>query len=258
MTHDLYVRRPGWLHRADPRAKLALVILLVIGFIISQGVAPLGLALLMIQVLALTSKLPGRLLVGVWRTLWPLVFLILALSSIAYAPAPPTLVRVGQFGITASSLLNAASLALRVSAMAFSILLLLWTTEQGELIAGLTRLRVPYGIGLTFAIAIQLVPTLGRIAGEILEAQQARGLHISRRNPIAAGRAYLPVLVPLLITALRMVDNLEMALDARGYAAGAPRSSRRILRFALADWGIIAGSLITLLAAIFARVAQVC
>jgi len=254
MSHDLYIRRTAWLHSADPRAKLILVLLMAIALIISRDVLPLALALLITQILALSSKLPGRLLLGVWRALWPLAVLILTLSSITYNPTQPALVQLGRFAITLPSLLNAACLALRVSAMAFLILLLLWTTEQGELIAGLTRLKIPHSISLTFAIAIQLVPTLGRIAGEILEAQQARGLQVSRRNPLSAGRAYLPVLVPLLITALRMVDNLEMALSARAYSPGAPRSCRRILHMSSTDWAVVAGSVGAMLAAGLIRV----
>jgi len=181
--------------------------------------------------------------------------LILLLSSITLVPPGAGLLRVGPVGITLQSILGALALALRVNAMAFGFMLLLWTTEQGELVAGLTRLGLSYEASLTIAVAMQFVPTFGRIAGEILEAQQARGLVVPRRNPLAIARAYLPVLVPLLITALRTADNLSLALIARGYRAGAPRSSRRQLRLRRADWLLMLAGVAAAGAALWSRLA---
>jgi energy-coupling factor transport system permease protein len=245
---DLYVRRPGWLQRADPRAKFALVVFLTVAFLASDQVAPLLAGLLLTHALALSTGVPARSLAALWRTLWSLTLLILLLSSITWDGAGPALVQLGRFSITPASILAAASLALRVDALAFGFMLLLWTTEQGEMVAGLTRLGLPFGASLAIAIAMQFVPSLARVAGEIMEAQQARGLRVPRRNPIAIGRAYLPVLVPLLITALRMADHLALALEARGYRPGVPRTSRRQLRMAGPDW-VIAGAATALAAA---------
>ncbi len=253
MNHDLYLRRCAWLHRADPRAKLIFVVLCMAALLVTHHVIPLALGLLATHLIALSTRIPPRHLLNAWRTLWSLTLIILALSSITWDAAAPALLQIGRFSITVPSILYAAGLALRIDALAFAFLLLLWTTEQGELIVGLTRLRLPFGASLTIAIAMQLVPTLGRIAGEILEAQQARGLQARLRNPMAAARAYLPALVPLLITALRMVDNLAMALEARAYRAGAPRSSRRVLRMHAGDWGILLAGLVSALVALWFR-----
>lgn len=243
MNLDLYVRRPGWLQRSDPRAKLALVVFLMLAFLASNRIAPVLAGLLLTHALALSTRVPARSLAALWRTLWTLTLLIFLLSSITWDGAGQPLVHVGRFAITPASMLSAAALALRIDALAFGFMLLLWTTEQGEMVAGLTRLGLPFGASLTIAIAMQFVPSLERVAGEIMEAQQARGLRVPRRNPIAIGRAYLPVLVPLLITALRMADHLALALEARGYRPGARRTSRRRLHMTGRDWVVTLGSL---------------
>jgi len=243
MTLDLYVRRDAWFHRLDPRTKLAFVLFWVMVLFIVNAPWPMLAALACVHALALTTRVPADRLGRAWRALWPITLLIIVLSSITWGAAGPALIRVGQFSVSTSSLWQAITMAARVDALAFGFLLLLWTTEQGELIAGLTRLGLSYGASLTLVIAMQFVPLLSRIFGEIVEAQQSRGLVIPRWNPIAAGRAYLPVLVPLLITALRMADNLSMALVARGYGAGIKRSSRRQLHLAGRDWLVILISL---------------
>ncbi|MBC7241504.1 MAG: hypothetical protein H5T60_03540, partial [Anaerolineae bacterium] len=90
------------------------------------------------------------------------------------------------------------------------------------------------------------------IFGEIMEAQESRGLVIPR-NPLRAARAYLPVLIPLIITALRTVDHLAMALAARGYGVASRRTSRRQLRMRRADALALAGGAVVLLAVLLAR-----
>jgi energy-coupling factor transport system permease protein len=95
---------------------------------------------------------------------------------------------------------------------------------------------VPFTIGLSFVMTVQYVFSFRRLFHQILEAQQSRGLIIARANPIRAARAYVPVIVPLLIAALRSVDGLTLALLSRGFGAGTRRSSRRVLRMRMHDW----------------------
>ena len=104
--------------------------------------------------------------------------------------------------------------------MSVGLSLLLWTTEPGALAAGLTRMGVPFAVGFAFVMALQYVFTFRRMFHQILEAQQSRGLILARANPIRAARTYVPVIVPLLISALRSVDSLTLALLSRGFGAG--------------------------------------
>jgi energy-coupling factor transport system permease protein len=85
-------------------------------------------------------------------------------------------------------------------------------------------------------MALQQVIVFRRLFYQILEAQQSRGLMLPRRNPFRAARAYVPVLVPLLIHALRSVDNLSLALQSRGFGTARKRTSRRQLRVQGRDW----------------------
>ena len=242
MPPDLYVLRAGWIHRLDPRTKLLAVALATIALIAYSAPTPTLITLLILQALAITTRVPLRHILSAWQSLWPITLLIAVLSSFVWFSGAPALIHLGPLAITTRSLMLAIAMALRVDALAFAVLLLLWTTEQGAIVAGLTRLGLPFGASLTMAITMQFVPTLGRIAGEILEAQQARGMRVPRGNPIATGKAYFPVLVPLIISALRMADNLSMALTARGYGASMQCTSRRQLRMAPLDWLALATS----------------
>jgi energy-coupling factor transport system permease protein len=118
---------------------------------------------------------------------------------------------------------------------------MLWTTEPGDLVAGLTRLWIPYTVGLAFVMALQYVMTFQQRFQQILEAQQSRGLTLPRANPIRAARTYVPVIVPLIISALRSVDSLTLALQSRGFGARGKRTSRRVLRMRARDYVFAVG-----------------
>ena len=254
MNVDLYVRRESWFHRLDPRTKFAVTLAFIIMvLVINKPLAMFG-ALGILHFLPLSCQIPFRRLAQAWRALLPITILIILLSSLTISDAgPDALLQMGPLSVTTATILQAVTMALRVDSLAFAFLLMLWTTEQGELVAGLTKLRLSHGASLTLAIAMQFVPTFGRIFEEIVEAQQSRGLIIPRFNPVGAARAYLPVLVPLLITALRTADNLSMALSARGYDAGGKRSSRRQLHMAGLDWLVLLALLTLITLAIVSR-----
>ena len=237
MNVDLYVRRDAWFHRLDPRTKFATTLAFVVIVLVASHWPVMAIALLALHVLAASSRIPARHLMLAWRTLLPITVMILLLSSLTLGDAGgAALVSLGPLTTTTETTLQALTMALRVDALAFAFLVMLWATEQGEMVTGLTRLGLSHAVSLTLAIAMQFVPTFGRIFEEILDAQRSRGLVIPRLNPFGAARAYLPVLIPLLITALRTADHLSMALSARGYAPDGLRSSRRQLQLARADW----------------------
>ena len=90
--------------------------------------------------------------------------------------------------------------------------------------------------------ALQTVPALIERAGEIVEAQRARGLDTEGR-PWRRARGVLPLAGPLVFGALAEVEERTMALEARAFSSPAPRtllrvprdrSSERLLRWSLA------------------------
>ena len=56
----------------------------------------------------------------------------------------------------------------------------------------------------------------------VREAQQARGWIVGQGNVVQRVRSYLPILVATIIAALRLSDNLGLALAARGSGLSRP------------------------------------
>lgn len=223
------------LYRLDPRTKLLAVGALVLGLALAAGTPAMLLALGALHLVTALSRGTRSRIGPLWRVLWPLAITILVLGSLRWR-ASPALVTLGPLSVTGPALWRALGVGARIVGISLALSLMLWTTEPGALAAGLARMGVPFTIGLSFVMTLQYVFTFRRMFHQILEAQQSRGLIIARANPIRAVRAYVPVVVPLLIAALRSVDSLTLALLSRGFGSGTRRSSRRVLRMRLRDW----------------------
>lgn len=232
---DLYVDRPSWLHRLDPRTKLAFVI--VSSLVLLSFSSPFVSAafLLGIHAMLWSGKVPASRLRWAWQRMWPTTVLILLLWPIFYPQGNEVLWQVWRIRITTQGLWQGLSTALRVDALAFAFLVLLFSTDQARLVRGLVKLGLPYEWGLTLAIALRYLPTLYGIYTAVSEAQQARGWVIGEGGFVRRIKSYLPILVAVIVTALRLADNLSLALAARGFQPGAKRTHLRELELSTAD-----------------------
>ncbi|MBC8249854.1 MAG: energy-coupling factor transporter transmembrane protein EcfT [Anaerolineales bacterium] len=232
---DLYVDRASWLHRLDPRTKLAFVAFSSILLLSLSHPFASAAFLLGIHGVLWSGKVPASRLRWAWQRMWPITFLILVLWPIFYPQGDEVLWQVWQIRITTQGLWQGLSIALRVDALAFAFLVLLFSTDQARLVRSLVKLGLPYEWGLTLAIALRYLPTLYGIYATVSEAQQARGWVIGEGNFVRRIKSYLPILVAVIVTSLRLADNLSMALAARGFQSGVKRTYLRELELSLAD-----------------------
>lgn len=239
MSEWLYVPGSGLFHRLDPRPKMVFAAFSTVYLALESEPSVLLVALGILQALALSCRATRSRVLPLWKALSPLLLILLVFGSLRWRPGD-ALLAIGPLGITASSFWHTIGMAARIISISLAISLLLWTTEPGDAVAGLTRLGMPFAVGFPVIMVLQHVVTFHRQFQRILEAQQSRGLIFSRWNPYQVARAYIPVLVPLLITALRSVDTLALALQSRGFEPGKPRTSRRVLRLRTMDWAFMA------------------
>jgi energy-coupling factor transport system permease protein len=242
---DLYLPLDSWLHRMDPRAKLWAVLMAgTLGLLFKQ-IGVLVALLLLANLVLLSARIPPDRIRWIWTRLAPLLVMILILQPL-FAPGPgPDLFRVGPVRLTVAGLLDGVSFAARAAALAFIAAVLLLTTDPTQLVQGLVKVGLPYPLGLTVGLAFRYVPTTFGLFMTIREAQQARGWIMDEGNLLQRARAYLPILVATIIAALRMADNLGLALAARGLGYPAQRTALHDIQFSAIDWlTVIVSSLV--------------
>lgn len=238
MNELLYVPGRGLFYRLDPRIKLLFVLSVSAYLILETTPETMLIILFGLHGLCLLARGTRTRIVPLWKTMAPLMITILFFGSLRWQ-ANDALLAVGPIAITIQSVWQAIRLAARIVGLSFCFSLALWTTEPGDAVAGLTRLGLPFELGFPAVMALQQTITFKQLFTQILEAQQSRGLILSHKNPIKAARTYIPVLVPLLINALRQVDDLSLALQSRGFGVSRKRSSYRTLCVQGQDWFFI-------------------
>lgn len=257
MDADLYVPGDGWLHRADPRVKFLLTLVLLVACLLWRDPAFMAAALVAEHAVLVSDGVPLERIAWVWRTLAVLIVLIVALWPVFDPSGAHELWRWGWLRITQENLVMAAVMGLRIPALGFACFLTLFTTSQARLVRALTAVGLPYRAGLTLATALRYIPVFAIIFQSVCDAQRARGLDLGRGSLLARGRAYMPVLVAVLIRAYRMSQGVGWAMASRGLGmalpAGRKRTSRVELRMRGADWALLAG--VVALAALIAAAA---
>jgi energy-coupling factor transport system permease protein len=227
-SFDLYVPRRSWLHAVDPRAKLAFVFLGTILMLVFKNLFIMLLSLMITHLIIFSVGVPAHKVKWVWKTMLPINILIPTLWVIFYPEGPVVLFQFWFLKITALSVVRGVSLALRLDAIAFICFTWLFTTDQASLVRGLVKLGLPFEWGLVLAIGLRYIPTFYGLYTVVSEAQQARALDLTRGNFTTRVRSYLPILVAMIISALRTSDKLARAMESR--ALGLPGVKRTCLR----------------------------
>ncbi len=230
------------LARLDPRAKILAAVLVLGALLMPRSPIAFLPALALFLVAARASRLPARVFLGPIPSLGWLLLVTLLFQVVFLPGAGEPLATLGPVAITEPALVRGLSLSVALLLTLLFASLVTLTTSPIDVadalragLAPLRRLRVPVeDFALLSMIALRFVPTLVEEAERIRKAQVARGLRPAR-GLLGGARALLPLLVPLLEGAFRKADHLAVALEARGYAPGAPRVAYRALRFRAAD-----------------------
>jgi energy-coupling factor transport system permease protein len=240
----LYVDRGTWIHRLDPRTKLASAMAFTCVCLcfnhpawtagVAAGIAAVGVGC-------------GATL-NFWRLRYVL-FLLFAFSVLMW----PFFVRGetlwwswGPLALTREAILYGLAMGLRLVTFVCLGLVFLSTTRNEELTNGLIRLGLPYPLAFAVSMALRLVPTFVGVGATIIEAQMSRGLDLKEGNILRRLGQFIPQAVPLFIYAIHQTNQLAMALESRGFDPGAPRTFYYGLRMGGRDWamlGLITGLL---------------
>lgn len=121
--------------------------------------------------------------------------------------------------------------------------LMTYTTTPTELTDGLekafhplTKIHVPvHEIALMMSITLRFIPILIEELDRIMKAQTARGVDFEAGNVFQKLKRTGRILMPLFASAVGRAGDLALAMEARCYQAGRPRTKMYPLRYVRAD-----------------------
>ena len=109
--------------------------------------------------------------------------------------------------------------ALRILSIMGSSFIFIQTTSPRELVVGLVHCGIPYKYAWMIFLAMLSIPVFEAQAVTVKEAQLVRGIRPSK-NPVQERlQMYQRYVLPLLVSGLRRVEGLGIAMDSRGFAA---------------------------------------
>ena len=146
---------------------------------------------------------------------------------------------------------RSAALPLRFVVLISSFSTFFLTTSPDHLGLALQQSHIPYEFCFAFTTAVRFVPVLADEAQTIMDAQKARGLELERGNFLKRVRNYIPILIPLIVNAIRRSLELAEAMESRAWGASEKRTNLYTLKLKRADYILVVVSVLMLIAAIY-------
>jgi len=232
------------IHQLDPRAKFFYVCVMFVIAVMFNELLPL--------ILLFLIQIPFVFVAGVqreWiRSLRGAAFLAIIifgfnfLFSYLYSYYEPSY-----------ALEYSLAMALRFIVLVESFSVFFLTTSPDHLGLALEQSHVPYEFCFAFTTAVRFVPVLAEEAQTIMDAQKARGLELERGNFIKRIRNYIPILIPLIVNAIRRSLELAEAMESRAWGATEKRTNLYMLRLGKPDYVLALMSVLMLVLAVYVR-----
>jgi energy-coupling factor transport system permease protein len=123
--------------------------------------------------------------------------------------------------------------ALKLLALTTTFFAFFSTTMPEDLGNALVKSGMPYAVAFVLSTSLQFVPVINRKAKNVLDAQRTRGIPVE--PGWSALRHYPAFLVPLLIQAFQLAEELAESMESRGF--GRPgRTFLKDYRLGIQDW----------------------
>jgi len=239
---------PGatFLHRLDPRVKITLLIGFTSVVFVIQDL-PLAVVLLAaVGTVWWISGLPLSMWGGYLRFMLGMMAFIFVIQAFLYPGetvlagplVPGDVSLVGGWGvITLEGIGFALLLSVRLLTVIALLPLMTMTTPIHRLVLGLVRLRLPYVVAYTATTTLNLIPVLQEEARNVVDAQKLRALQaFETGNLWEKLRAYPPLVIPLVIGAMRRAQLMSIAMDSRGFGAYPERTYVYSIAMSGGDW----------------------
>jgi len=148
---------------------------------------------------------------------------------------------------------NAIALTLRFVVLVESFSIFFLTTSPDHLGLALEQSHIPYEFCFAFTTAVRFVPVLAEEAQTIMDAQKARGLELEKGNFLKRIRNYIPILIPLIVSAIRRSLELAEAMESKAWGAIKKRTNLYELKVRKGDYILITLTIIMLIIAVYVR-----
>jgi len=240
-----YQPRASWLHDLHPLVKLCWLVLLSISlFVVSSPLWVLTVLLVAVALVPLAGLSLRRDVRGIrfLAIMGALLFSLQAIFNHTGAPfldasLGPVSLLVTNGGVAAGIYVGGRFLSLVMMSYLFVL-----TTDPSALAYALMRMGLPYRYGFVLITALRMAPVFEIEGNTVYQAQLTRGVKYDVRTPRKFITLARQLILPLLVSALRKVDELAVSMEGRCFGKYPTRTYRRTIGYT--RWDVLALTLL--------------
>ncbi len=259
ITLGQYYSADSPIHKTDPRIKLLSLIVFLATVLISKSPVSYLISFLSVVLLVAVSRIPFKLIL---KNLKSLIFIILITTAITlFISKGDTLLFKWKFiEIYKEGILNSVYLIIRfVCMLCGSFVLISYTTLPLDLTEGIEKLLKPltlfnihvHDFAMMMSIALRFIPTFIEETNKIISAQKARGADFDSGGLIKRVKAFVPILIPLFVSAFRRAGDLADAMECRCYNRGVGHTRMKQLHLKWTDFLVLFCFILVLVSVLF-------
>jgi energy-coupling factor transport system permease protein len=241
---SIFIQGKTFWFKLDPRVR---VIFLLSVFLIAFAFDDPLILFLILAALAgflMLNELPIKKLVSIVLPL-TITLIFYALITIFWVNPTPQQYRLTPFAyiwgksfpLDVGSLLYLCGILERVYIMTISAWFVTLSITPPELVAALSRCRLPPSFSVAGAASFASLPFLQSIISTIKEAVQSKGWETENKGLIGTLRSFSPILFPVFFMTMKRSQDLALAMECRGISQIQNRKPRRKLKYNTLDWG---------------------
>jgi len=251
-----YMPRESAVHRLTGASKLLLTLALSIASMITFDTRFLLFVIIVSIALFSVSKVRLSELKAV--LLFFLVFMVINnIVIFLFAPEQGVMIYgtrhelfrlTGRYAVTYEQLFYQLNVTLKYFAIVPVALIFFLTTEPGEFASSLNALKVHYKVAFAVSLSLRYIPDIQRSYREISQAQQARGVDISKKAPLRSRLAgVLTILFPLVFSSMDKIELISNAMELRGFGRLKRRTWYSARAFSGLDFVVVGTSVLFVL-----------
>lgn len=142
-----------------------------------------------------------------------------------YGTYHPVLKLFGNYVVTREQLFYHFNLVLKYVATIPIVIVFISTTNPSEFAASLNRIGIKYSIAYSVSLALRYIPDIQREYHNISQAQQARGIELSKKeNLLKRLKKASSILIPLILSSMDRIETVSNAMELRGFGKNKKRT----------------------------------
>ena len=256
-----YLNQQTYLHALDVRTKLILFFLSLVPLFMFNDPVYLAALLALLLVAIVPAGLPMK---QILKTIRPLIFVFLIIIVLTcFTANTKEFIHEENKGVllqlspkivaTVGGTKTGFTFLLRMFTMVFMTVVFTMTTPIDDLLELLNRMKASYELAIIVTTSISFIPTMIKKKDMIFQAQRARGANISNKGLISQLRAYVPIMIPLIINSILMAENLSISMANRGFGANERWTSMNDIHMRTVDYLVLLTGVLLTAATVYLR-----